>query len=341
MIENDEPTAGSYLWDRSGPPDAEVAALERLLGGVADRCPVPALGRLPATAPPRRWPLWQGAAAALAAALVLVVGGTALRVWLTPWQVTTLVGRVLVEQQPAASPMSIRGGQVIETDGRSRALLSVGVIGHVEIDPGSRLRIVTTNRREHRLALDRGRISAVIDAPPRWFTVDTPAAAAIDFGCAYTLEVAASGDGTLRVQEGWVQLDGASHEAMVPEGAMAYIRPGRGPGSPFYQDASDAFSRALALVDFGGDGEVAASLPVVLAAARPRDSLTLLSLLRRLDSAGRGDVYDRLAVLLPPPGPVTRERILGGDLDAIDRWWEALALPRPRKLLPRLWGFGT
>ena len=341
MIENDEPTAGSYLWDRSGPPDPEVAALERLLGGVADRCPVPRLGRLPATAPPRRWPLWQGAAAAVAAALVLVVGGTALRVWLTPWQVTTLVGRVLVEQQPAASPMSIRGGQVIETDGRSRALLSVGVIGHVEIDPGSRLRIVTTNRREHRLALDRGRISAVIDAPPRWFTVDTPAAAAIDFGCAYTLEVAASGDGTLRVQEGWVQLDGASHEAMVPEGAMAYIRPGRGPGSPFYQDASDAFSRALALVDFGGDGEVAASLPVVLAAARPRDSLTLLSLLRRLDSAGRGDVYDRLSALLPPPGPVTRERILGGDLDAIDRWWEALALPRPRKLLPRLWGFGT
>jgi hypothetical protein len=173
--------------------------------------------------------------------------------------------------------MAVRGGQVIETSENSRALLEVGVIGHVEIDPRSRLRIVSTNQREHRLALERGRISAVIEAPPRWFTVDTLSAAAIDLGCAYTLEVDPTGRGTLRVEEGWVQLDGGAYEAIVPEHAMAHMTAGRGPGSPYYQDVSDAFREALSIVDFGPDDEVRSALPVLLAEARPRDSLLAIA----------------------------------------------------------------
>lgn len=183
------------------------------------------------------------AALALAATIALVLGTATLRVWLTPWSVTALEGSVRVGEQFAASRMAVRGGQVIETSENSRALLEVGVIGHVEIDPRSRLRIVSTNQREHRLALERGRISAVIEAPPRWFTVDTLSAAAIDLGCAYTLEVDPTGRGTLRVEEGWVQLDGGAYEAIVPEHAMAHMTAGRGPGSPYYQDVSDAFER--------------------------------------------------------------------------------------------------
>ena len=236
------PIVGNYLWDRSGEPEPEVVALERLLGRVSDHCPAPALGPLPAIGPSRRSRLIGRVGAALAATVVLVVGGTALRVWLTPWTVAALAGRVAVATRPISAPVPVRGGEVIETSGDARARLTVGVIGHLDIEPGSRLRIVTTNRREHRLALEQGRISAVIDAPPRWFVVDTPAAAAIDFGCVYSLEVGANGDGTLRVQEGWVQLDGGAHEAMVPEGAVAHIRANRGPGSPYYQDASDVFS---------------------------------------------------------------------------------------------------
>ena len=122
---------------------------------------------------------------------------------------------------------------------------------------------------------------------------------------------------------------------------MAHVRTGRGPGSPYYQDASDAFREALSIVDFGGDDDVRSAVPRLLSAARPRDSITLLSLLRRLGNDGRGHVYDRLAVFLPPPPGVTRERVVSGDNGAVDRWWEELALPRPRKLYPRLWGFGS
>jgi len=341
MTQKDLPMSSAYLWDNSGEPEADVVALERLLGGIPEHCPIPALGPLPAVLPTRRSRAVPRAALALAAMVVFVLGTAVLRVWLTPWSVSTLEGNVRVGDQIAASPMRVRGGHVIETMDNSRARLEVGVIGQVEIDARSRVRVVTTNQREHRLALERGRISAVITAPPRWFTVETPSASAIDLGCAYTLEVDATGRGTLHVQEGWVQLDGGAYEAIVPEHAVAHLRAGRGPGSPYYDDASDAFREALSIVDFGRDDEVQPALAVVLARSRPRDSLTLLSLLKRLGGAGRGEVYDRLSTLLPPPADVTRERIVSGDAKAIDQWWEALALPRPRKLYPRLWGFGS
>ncbi len=341
MTEQNALRSGDYLWDRSGEPEADLLRLERLLGSVREHCPIPRLELPRGVSPTRRSRVVGPVAFAVAATAILVAGGAALRVFMTPWTVSSVEGVVRLEHQAIMAPTPVRGGQVIETSEHSRALLQVGVIGHVEIDSGSRVRVIRTNRREHRLALDRGRVSAVIDAPPRWFIVDTPAAAAIDFGCAYTLEVDSAGHGTLRVQEGWVQLDGGAYEAMVPEGAMAHMQRGRGPGSPHYQDVDDAFRQALSNVDFGTDDDVESALPVVLREARSRDSLTLLSLLRRLGNAHRAEVYDRLAVLLPPPAEVTRERIVRGDEQAIDRWWKALALPRPRKLLPRLWSAGS
>lgn len=340
MTREDLPLSNAYLWDRSGEPRADVVRLERLFAEMRDHCPIPALGPLPAVSR-RRLSRVAAAGLALAATLMLALGVAALRIRLTPWTMESIEGMAMVDRQPMASAARVVSGQTIETDGRSRALLNVGVIGRVEIAPGSRVRMVVTNRWEHRLALDRGRIAVVIDAPPRWFIVDTPGAVAIDLGCAYTLDVDAVGHGTLRVDEGWVELDDGVLEAMVPAGAAAHVRQGRGPGSPYYQDAAETFQRALAVVDFGSATDLDTALSAVLAAARPRDSLTLLSLLGRLGAERRGDVYDRLAGLLPPPAGVTRQAILEGDHDALDRWWSALALPRPPKIYPRLWGFGT
>ena len=161
-----------------------------------------------------------------------------------------------------------------------------------------------------------------------------------DLGCAYVLDADRNGDGVLSVTEGWAQLEGRAYNPIVPAGADARTRRGQEPGSPYYRDASSEFVASLAVVDFGAQPSREAALRALLAQARPRDSLTLLSLLGRLSDSDRAAIYPRLAVLLPPPAGVTRDRIAAGDRSAIDRWWEALALPRPRKIYPRLWGFG-
>src|SRR5205809_436148 len=79
--------------------------------------------------------------------------------------------------------------QPLETDATSQARVNVSTIGYVNLDPNSRLRLVETRDGRHQLALARGTLHAVINAPPGQFIVDTPSGRATDLGCAYTLHV--------------------------------------------------------------------------------------------------------------------------------------------------------
>ena len=94
----------------------------------------------------------------------------------------TLVPRNAVQNIGDRSKLGV--GQWLETDGTSRAQIEVTTIGDVEIDPNSRVRLLQTNSSEHRLELERGRLSAHISAPPKLFFVNTPSGVAEDLGCA-------------------------------------------------------------------------------------------------------------------------------------------------------------
>jgi len=64
----------------------------------------------------------------------------------------------------------------------------------------------------------------------------------------------------------------------------------------------------------------------VLAEASRDDAFTLWHLLARCDLAQKPRVYDALAALAPPPAGVTREGILRGNRQMLDRWWDQLGL---------------
>jgi hypothetical protein len=147
------------------------------------------------------------------------------------------------------------------------------------------------------------------------FFVDTPATTAIDLGCKYRLESDAAGNGLLRVTGGWV----AMGDALVPAGASCRIREKRGPGTPFFDDASASLRAALDEFDASGRG-----VDAVIAAARARDTLTLWHLLSRVQSADRERVFDRMAALSPVPNGVTREAVLALDEDSLRKYREEL-----------------
>jgi hypothetical protein len=188
----------------------------------------------------------------------------------------------------------------------------------VEVDPGTRIRLVETRSTEHRLELARGRMHATIYAPPRLFFVDTPSAVAADLGCAYTLEVDDTGRSILHVTAGWVAFETKDRESMVPAGAACLTQPGVGPGTPFFEDASKLFLDSLARFDFAKGGREA--LDAVITEARPRDTLTLWHLLARVEGDERTRVYERLAALAPPPAGVTREGIMRLDASMLYEW---------------------
>jgi hypothetical protein len=280
------------------------------------------------------WPRW-----ALATAVVALLAFAGLLTWYLSrsvgrsaggsaeagWEVVRLAGAPVVATQAITKNGRLKVGDSLETNGSSRALLRVGNIGQVEVEPGSRLRLLAARANEHRLALVKGRMHASITAPPRLFFIETPAVEAIDYGCAYTLEVDESGASRLQVTAGWVSLKALGQtdgrEVLVPAGALCYAQPSKGPGTPFFEDAAKEFRRALDQLDFAEGGSQA--LATILAEARLRDSLTLFHLLPRLAGAERERVYDRLAAFVPPPAGLTRDNLLQpNNAERLDKWRE-------------------
>ena len=238
------------------------------------------------------------------------------------WPVTSLAGTPSIDGRRITKTGCFETGELLETDDASRVNIDIPKIGEVEVAPNSRVRLVTTNQSEHRMALERGKLHAVITAPPRLFFVDTPSAEAIDLGCEYTLEVDDAGIGLLRVTLGWVMLERDGRESYVPVGAACETRPGIGPGTPYFEDASMTLISALSRYDFENGGD--AALNVVLAEARKRDTLTLWHLLQRVDQSTRTRVLDRMIALVGLPRCVTRKGILQLNQEMLDCWKDEL-----------------
>lgn len=324
---NDE-NVNPYLWDRTGEPDPEVVRLEALLGTLRAERPAPAV-------PPRRSGarrlLVVGLKGLTAAAAILLV---ATAVWFAvglrrnAWAVQRVAGAPVVDGQAIAGDGRLGIGEWLVTDAVSRASVAVSRIGRVDVDPNTRIQLVESEGREHRMALERGTIHARIWAPPRFFYVNTPAAVAVDLGCAYTLQVDERGAGLLRVTNGWVGFEHDGREAFIPQGAMCATRPGVGPGTPRYEDAPSGYAEALTLLDFGAPDDLgrAAALDLILSRARRRDALTLWHLLRRGTLEERGRVFDRLNELAPAPKGITRDAILRGERGELAYWWDTLGV---------------
>ena len=200
--------------------------------------------------------------------------------------------------------------------------LAVGRIGQVEVRPGTRVQLIAARADDHRLALARGMIDAKVEAIPRLFFVETAAGTAIDLGCAYTLETDSLGNGLLHVTGGEVEFQTGERAARAPLGAVMQIRPAIGPGIPYVEDAPEPFVHALATFDFENGGARAAR--TVLALAQPQDAISLWHLMQRVDPSLRGDVYERLAALLPPPAGVTRAAALVLDEPALASYWQKI-----------------
>jgi hypothetical protein len=318
-----------YLWDRSGPPDADVEQLERLLGRLRSTPVVPAW---PARSMPRRTSWSSRTFLAAAAALVLACAGVIWQMRATPggpsWSVVSVDGRPVVGATPLAGAGRLVVGQWLRTDGTSRARLAVADIGQLEIDPDTRVRLVASTAGRHELEMARGTVHATIWAPPGQFLVETPGSTAVDLGCAYTLTVDPHGVGTIDVEVGWVGFEYQGREAFIPAGARCLTRPKVGPGTPFYTDLDPRARAALETLDVGAAGEQGRheALAMIVSAARPADAMTLWHLLSRVPAEDRGLVFDALASFVPPPNGVTRDGIRRGDRAMRDRWWDALDL---------------
>ncbi len=238
------------------------------------------------------------------------------------WQVETISGILKTGNETIADKGVLAVGETLETDENSRARVEVANIGQIEIAPNSRVQLIKTDASEHRISLEKGVLQATILAPPRLFIVDTPSAVAVDLGCAYTLEVDDEGDSKLHVTSGFVALERDERESIVPAGAMAITKKGKGLGTPFAEDASPAFRDALYKFDFENGGEK--SLQTILKNPNVKTSVTLWHLLSRVPANERERVFNKLVSVVKMPDGVTKKGILQLDADMLKVWRLAL-----------------
>lgn len=341
--EKDTPMTDDYLWDASGNPDPEIQRLESLLAEFRHaESPLVLFPAVPLALPKPRSLLlrtpWLTRLAA--AAVILLALGLGFYLSHRPsipqqagpgWDIANLEGTPQIGSQSishARSAAKLYVGQTLTTNSSSRATLSEADLGEILIDPNSRVRLLQTDSNHKRLQLDLGTIHAAIWAPPGQFVVDTPSAAAVDLGCAYTLQVAPDGSGTIRTTLGWVGFHLNGRDSFIPAGAMCSTRLNTGPGTPFFEDTSASFREALQLFDVSSPSSEsrASALAIILAQARAKDGLTLWHLLSRTSGSDRAHVYARFAALIPPPPGVTREGILNLDQSMLDLYWNSLNL---------------
>ena len=131
-----------YLWDRSGPPDPEVARLEALLRPFGQQEPAPAPpvsleprvteSSRPAHIRSRR--VWVPFAAA--AMVAMVIGGRWLvnrsRPTTSSWEITRLEGAPTIASQQIGDRSRLPVGEWLETNDQAKASISVATIGRVE-----------------------------------------------------------------------------------------------------------------------------------------------------------------------------------------------------------------
>jgi hypothetical protein len=249
-----------------------------------------------------------------------VPGGPA-REDLPSWEVASVRGTPRIGNVQLTGAGRLRPGDSLQTDAHSEAEVHIADIGQLDLDPNSRIRLISSNSDQHRIALERGKMTARTWAPPRLFVVDTPSSTAVDLGCIYSCEVQRDGSTLLHVTLGLVALDFHGRETVVPAGAFCRTRPGGGVGTPYFDDSSEPLQTALNYVDFGKDEiERGRQLDIVLREARPRDTLTLWYLIPRLREPLRAVAIDRMAALVPLPQNVTRSGVMTLDADMMDSW---------------------
>lgn len=324
-----------YLFDKSGPPDPSIERLEKLLDPF--RHEHSEHSKVPAVARSRQRRMAALSAALLAAAVIL-----AALLWkearpgrMTKFELADASGDVRVEEgllsgsSPAeagrSDPLKLRSRVVCGAGASAR--VRVGDLGYVTLEERTRVRVERSapdaeaaRDGAYQLYLERGSVSASIFAAPRVFELGTPSGIAVDLGCVYRTTVDDSGHTTLSVVLGKVSFESEGRKVRVPAGASCRAVPGRGPGTPVWDDAGADFHAAVEAIDgaktlhsaggatsnAGSSGDAAGALKLVLKQSRARDSLTLWNLLDHPDPDVRAQTFDRLAELVPPPVGLAR-----------------------------------
>lgn len=289
-----------YLFHRSGAPDPEVAALERLFAPLRhDGRALPREWSASTTRRRRRVP-WLFAAAAA----VLVLAGAAALFW----------PRGEAPLAPGSPERTIVAGEVA-------CAVPFGEVAAIDVAAFGEVRFEQWRDAEIRVRLERGVVDARHVAGEKG---GAPAlriatrfgeavAAAGDAPCTFRLSLEAdAGAGALAVQAGIARFVAPARTVVVPAGASVRFT-ARGPDYPAFDDASANLRKVIEMAAAvaakrGPEPDESILRKLVDVCGTPRDTLVLWHVLDEGGASRLAGVEERLLELAGPPEPIGKTK---------------------------------
>jgi hypothetical protein len=257
------------------------------------------------------------------------------RVQLAPYQVEALDGLVEVERHGTSlrvERFDAEVGDRLVCDSETRAVVRVAGAGMLRLEPETDLRLEVASDSGWRVYLEYGQVTASMSAAPRLFQMRTPSGVIVDLGCVFTATVGAGSGTLLLVRSGDAVFEAGERQVFVPQGAQVMAWPGRGPGTPVWEDSSGPLRMAVSSLDAlahaapvdleqsGADG----ALEELGRLSESRDSLMLWHLLSHPHPQVSHAAFNYLNALAPPSSKVDSEKVRLGDPAASGMWLEEL-----------------
>lgn len=236
----------------------------------------------------------------------------------TYWKVSSLKGTPLIGDIPVSSSDSIKEGQFILTNDTSKAELIIASLGKVIIEPNSKVVFIKGADGNNRIAVEYGTIEADMKSHNNEFFVELPSAVATDTKGNYKLTIDPAGDGLVYVTSGNVEIKSQNREAIVPAGNFVMTKKNIGVGTPFNENSSLLFKKALAEFDFGKCGETCVN--TLIKTAKPTDAVSLVNMIPIVDDKYKDKVYTMAANFVTPPENVSHDSLFYYDDEKVKVW---------------------
>jgi len=236
----------------------------------------------------------------------------------TYWKVSSIRGTPLIGGNPVSSKDSIMEGQFILTNDTSEAELFIADLGRVIIEPNTKVVFIKGTDGNNRIAVEYGTIEADMVSDRKEFFVELPSAVASDTKGKYKLTIDPEGDGLVYVNSGNVEIQSPNREAIVPAGNFVMTKKNIGVGTPFNENSSIVFKKALAEFDFGNCEE--SCVNTLLKTAKNTDAVSLVNIIPRVDEKFRNEIYTTAANFVTPPVNISQDSLYTFDEEKMKVW---------------------
>ncbi len=237
------------------------------------------------------------------------------------WTIVNKSGTPQLNDKIITRTRDINIGDIIQTNDTSKATIEMPDVGTIEI-----LESTTIERLggSYSAKLVSGKIIVNTDGAKEFLHIEISQSIINEFnlGSKYILQTDGSGNSTIELIDGWLQLISGETEFIFPGEYNLKILKGAGAGLPFHTSSTSGFINLLEEYIFGRKSDK--YLNMIIESSSAKDGITLWNLFRIVKHGQRQVVYDKLYELFPHPDEINKEDILTLDEDMLYVWLEEI-----------------